>query len=161
MQDPHMRAMTRKGYYVHTAATPMSISSNGTLSDQAAFDLTLAAESTMIYDTVPFTVRRKATDPNTFIVHLDGSSIIWKTEDSGIRSAEFSVLVESYNNIDKMLNITKKLVTAQLPSNSSQNDLNILVHIETAQPAYRLRFVLMVNATGSIGTENYILQSTK
>jgi VWFA-related protein len=155
MKDKALHATTRKGYYNQQPTVAPVNTADGKMSNSVAFDLTLAMQSMMVYDEIPFTVTRSTTDSDSFLLRLDSSLI----PESGTGPADFIVFVESFDQKGKLLNRIAYTATGNTATSGAAPTkyLSISTHIETAPPAARLRFVLRLNNTGKLGAENFYL----
>jgi len=166
MKDPNLRAATREGYYAIAPPPPPDTASNGKLSDRQVFDLTVAAQSMMIYDAVPLTITRIAANPNQFKVGFNSADLVWQETTPGKLTADITILVETFDKKGKMLNRTAEISTAQVAESSTPNvpvtpRVNLLSTIPTQPPAARIRFVVRIDRNQKLGAANFFLVDQK
>jgi VWFA-related protein len=161
LKDPTLTATTRSGYYGITAPVTPAANVAGRSSDRFLFDLTVAADSLMIYDGVPFTIVRDTAQSDSFSIHIEPKYIDWEVGDSQKLSAEIALLAESFDKKGKSLNHKAKVLTAESTSGSQATGLTLHITIPTQSPAARLRFVVRMNHSGKLGTDNFFLVDKK
>jgi VWFA-related protein len=164
MKDSDLRASTRSGYFAMAAPVAPVKEANGKFSQRLIFDMSVASNSLLVYDGVPLTVRRDEPAGDRFELTLHAADL--PLDNSDRPTAEFTVLAESFDRKDKMLNQTARLLKVRMSTRapSSGPDKRIVqlpVTIATKAPAVRLRFVVRANATGKVGAENFFLVDKK
>jgi len=165
LKDPSLTATTRSGYYGITAPVVPAADAKGRSSDRFLFDLTVAADSLMVYDGVPFTIVRDAAQADSFSIHIEPKYVDWEAGDSEKLTAEVALLAESFDRKGKSLKHVAKVLTAESPAQSSSGSqpagLTLHITIPTQSPAARLRFVVRMNRSGKLGADNFFLVDKK
>jgi VWFA-related protein len=166
MNDPNLRATTREGYYAKTPALQLDENDRDKSANSMRLDLSLAGQSMMVYDAVPITVTRDLASPDSFHIYVKASNVPWRSAGPHLFAADITVLVESFDKKDKLLNHTSQVHAMKLPSNSEGTALEssavkMMASISTQAPAARLRFVVLVNGTGKLGAVNLFLVDKK
>jgi len=166
MVNPNLTATTREGYYAETPPVPAATDETGKSSDRFIFDLKVAADSLMIYDAVPFIVKRDTTPPDSFEINIDPRDVDWEEMNSGQPIAHVTLLAESFDKKNNVLSHEVKIVTAQAPAPSGEDSststgLTLHINISTPPSAARLRFVVRMNHSGKLGTNNLFLTHQK
>jgi len=158
MKKRDWTATTRSGYYT-TPPTSPSQDGAGDSASRSEYDLELAAHTTLAFDGIPMHITRTPSQPDLFSITIPESAIRWQDATNGERSAEIYLLAESFDKDDRLLHHTAKLVTAKLPATSTVPSVHVLVQVPTGRPAVRLRFAVVIAATGKVGAENFLLSS--
>lgn len=166
MKDPNLRATTREGYYAKTPVLQLGESASGKSANSMRLDLSLAGQSMMVYDAVPIAVTRDLASPDNFRIYVKSSEVPWRSAGPHLFAADITVLVESFDKQDKLLNQTSQVHAMKLPSKSEgtaleSNAVKMMASISTQAPAARLRFVVLVNGTGKLGVVNFSLVDKK
>ena len=147
--------ITREGYYLQLGpgrVNPVNPSR------RLVVDLVAADTSNMVYDGVSITPKQSATDPDSFIVHVDGHGVVWNSAtDTEPRRTEVILVVSTFDKKGKELKRDANVIKIAAPSSAPPNgrylhDLNIPCKINHNPKAVRARFSLRVSATGRIGT---------
>jgi hypothetical protein len=153
---PGLTVTTREGYYPHYA--PSHVDPKGP-SRMLTVDLVSAESSTMAYDGVPVTVRRPPAEPDTFILHIEGSGLVWtNATETEPRRAEIILMSSTFDRKGNLLKRDPKIMRIPAsgdvpPTGNFVRDLDIKYKLVDRDPkATRLRFVVRVAATGRIGT---------
>lgn len=162
MNDSKLEATTREGYFVRDPPTTVSESVNGRPSDGVLRDFVLAGQSKMVYDAVPLIVTPDPVKPNSLRISLKASDIPWHQAGTHLLSADTTVLIESFDRKDRLLNHDSAIHTINMPSDPSGDSpiprtVTMSANFPSEPPAARLRIVVLVNETGKIGAENSLL----
>jgi len=126
-------------------------------------DLVVADSSNMVYDGVPITPRQSETDPDSFVVHVDGRGLVWSyATASEPRRTEVILDVSTFDKKGKELKRDAKVVRFAAPDTVPPTgrllrDINIPSKIDHNPKAARVRFTVRVSATGRIGTADLTL----
>jgi hypothetical protein len=117
----------------------------------------------MVYDGVPITPRQSETDPDSFIVHVDGRGLVWSYATEGHpRHTEVILDVATFDKKGKELTRKGTLIKTDAPptvppTGRLLRDINIPCKIDHNQKVARVRFTVRVSATGRIGTADLTL----
>jgi hypothetical protein len=117
----------------------------------------------MVYDGVPMKVGPSSTDPDTFIIHVDGQGLAWTfATDTEPRHAEVILIVSTFDKKGKELKRISRILKASAPADVPPTgrlvrDLNISHKLDHDPKAVRARFVVRVTASGRIGTADTVL----
>ena len=135
---------------------------DGKPSDGVLRDFVLAGQSKMVYDAVPLIVARDPLRSDSIRISLKASDIPWHRANTRSFSAETTVLVESFDRKDRLLNHDSAIHTINLPSDPSGDSsmtktVTLSAKFASQPSAVRLRIVVLVNATGKIGADNFLL----
>lgn len=159
MNDPALRAVTREGYFVRNP--PSVVAGNNSIrpSDGALRDFVLAGQSKMVYDTVPLRVLRDSGNPTPLRITLRTSDLAWRRTAAHILSADATVLIESFDRKDRLIDYDSVIHTLNRAAKSSEelpatSTVTMSANVPTEPNVKRLRIVVLVNATGKIGAEN-------
>jgi hypothetical protein len=167
MNDPHLRATTRAGYYPMIDDAPAKAEgAEGKISGRLVFDLTTAGQGLMVYDAVPIAIVRDTSSPDRFVLRLRSTNLPWQPAKTGQLSADVTTLVESFDRKGKLLDRSAKITTLEVEAAPGQMlpskpVIALTETVSTKPPAARLRFVVRVNGTGKIGAQNYFLVDPK
>jgi VWFA-related protein len=166
MKDPNLVATTRQGYFATPAPVGAMKDADGKYAKQTMYDLTLAADSLLVYDGIPVTVIRDAAAPDKFVLRLRASDVPWKVDAPERESSALTVLMASYDRKGKLLEHSARTMTVHLPVVADGNGpdaraVNLPLTIATAAPVARVRFVVRSNASGKIGAVNFFLVDEK
>jgi hypothetical protein len=112
----------------------------------------------MVYDGVSIEPKRSATDPDSFIVHVDGHALVWAlATDTEPRHTEVILIASTFDKKGNELKRDAKVIKIAAPASAPPtgrylHDINIPCKIDHNPKAVRARFSLRVSATGRIGT---------
>ena len=164
MRDPSLHAATRQGYYTRPASEVVGAVSHGDkLSGRELFDLTVAGQSTMVYDAVPIAVTRAAA-ADQFTVSVDAKAVPWEASGAGRLKGTITLLVESFDRKGKQISQRGEEKTVEVAADSSggvaAGALSLPTSVSTKAPAARLRFVVRLD-NGKIGAANVFLVDEK
>jgi VWFA-related protein len=152
---PGVVATTREGYYLQGGPAPVNPEKP---SRRLAFDLTSAADSTMVYDAVPITVTPSPTDPESYQVHVDAKGLVWTfATDTEPRHADVVLMKTTFDKKGKELKSTASAVKISLkkdapPTGRIEHGAELQAKIAHDPKAVRIRFVVRVTQTGRMGT---------
>lgn len=160
MRNPLYKAVARAGYYPDAPPPPPML--DGKPSDRLVYDLSMAARSMMVYDSVPVNVTRDTPKGDDFTIHIDERAINWT--DNGAeapRTADIAILVATFDRKGKLINRNAQNLTAEappLPANAPPQKRAVNVHtkMSVAEPVARMRVVVRVASTGKIGADNVL-----
>jgi len=160
LDRPGLKVITREGYYLQYGpgrVNPVN-PSRRLLADLAAAD-----SSNMVYDGVPITISQAGSDPDSFVVHVDGKGLVWTyaTEDHP-RHTEVIVDISTFDKKGKELTRKGSLVKIDAPPNVPSTgrllrDVDIPRKIDHNPKVVRVRCTVRVSATGRIGTADLTL----
>jgi len=162
MRDHNLRANTRKGYYTQAPIVEPEPTANTKLPNDLVFDLTAAAHSLIVYDTVPMTITRDAADSDKFQINIPAADAAWQNGPTQHLHTDLLVLAESFDRKGKMLLRNAKVYNLDLAPDAFGNppvphDVRTSASIPTAPPAARLRIVVRIGQNGKIGAQNFYL----
>jgi VWFA-related protein len=162
MRNPDLRANTRKGYYTQAPVVEPEPAANSKLPNDLVFDLTAAARSLIVYDTVPMTISRDAADPDKFHINIRAADAAWQSGSAQYLHTDLLVLAESFDRKGKMLQRNAKVYNLDLAPSADGNlpvphDIHTSASIPTAPPAARLRIVVRIGQNGKLGAQNFYL----
>ncbi len=165
MRDPNLHAATREGYYNRPPASPVSLNAASKLPDPLVYDLTLAAQTTLVYDAVPLTVTRAAPEADEFTLTLNAATIPWQPGGPNRLVGNIALIVDSFDRKGKQLSqlAEKKVVhTNANPVTGGPVAATIVIptRIATRSPAARLRFIVRLD-NGKLGADNLFLTDEK
>jgi hypothetical protein len=114
----------------------------------------------MVYDGVPIEVHRSPTEPDTFIVHVDGHGLIWKlpTDTQPRRTTELILAISTFDKKGKELKQSANVMhfaalATDPPTGRILRNIDVPYHMtDHDRKAVRIRFTVRVSATGRIGT---------
>jgi len=111
-------------------------------------------------------VKRDTTPPDSFEINIDPRDVDWEEMNSGQPIAHVTLLAESFDKKNNVLSHEVKIVTAQAPAPSGEDSstaagLTLHINISTPPSAVRLRFVVRMNHSGKLGTNNLFLTHQK
>jgi VWFA-related protein len=155
LSRPDLAATTREGYYVQMGPARVNPVNP---SRRLEFELLSADASNMVYDGVPLTLEQDPTNPDKFMIKVDGKGLVWAAAtDTAPRHADIVVVASTFDKKNKELKRTAKVVSANAsgnvpPTGPLLRDLNMNFPLEHNDKAVRVRFVVRVSATGRIGT---------
>ena len=164
MRNPKWHAVTRAGYYPQFASTSPAAGAQ-LVAERKVFDLTVAAQSTMVYDAVPLTVSRLPGEDD-FKVSLSSSDIVWQPSSAGKLKGDVTLVVECFDKRGKMLHHVAQTSTLQVLQGPNPNApatpfVALQASIPTEAPAARVRFVVRVDGSGKLGSANLFLVDEK
>ena len=152
---PGVSVVTREGYYLQYGpgrVNPVNPSR------RLITDLVSADSSNMVYDGVSIEPKRSATDPDSFIVHVDGHALVWAlATDTEPRHTEVILIASTFDKKGNELKRDAKVIKIAAPASAPPtgrylHDINIPCKVDHNPKAVRARFSLRVSATGRIGT---------
>jgi VWFA-related protein len=157
---PGLKVITREGYYLQYG--PGRVNPENP-SRRLMADLIAADSSNMVYDGIPVTIRQVETDPDSFIVHVGGSGLVWTnaTEDHP-RRTEVILDISTFDKKGKELTRKGSLIKIDAPptvppTGRLLRDVNIPGKIEHNPKVVRVRFTVRVSLTGRIGTADFMM----
>ena len=165
MKDPNLVATTREGYFTAAPAVAPMKEANGKYAKEAVYDLSVAAQSLLVYDGIPVTVTRDAVAPDRFIVRLRAADVPWHADGAQQESAVLTLLVGSYDKRGKLLEHGERSLKVHLPvgaeTGPDARPVSLPVSVGTGAQVARVRFVVRSNESGKIGAENFYLVDEK
>ncbi len=157
-ENPGYHAVTREGYYPQRG--PYRVNPQQP-SRRLAFDLGAATSSNLVYDGVPLTLTRDATNLDKFTIHVDNKGLNWTiaTEAEPARHCEVILMATSFDKKGKELQHIAKNIRAAAPadvppSGRLERAMDLIMTLPHDNKAVRARFVVRVTSTGRIGTED-------
>ena len=157
---PDLKVITREGYYLEYGPGRVNVENP---SRRLLVDLAAADYSNMVYDGVSVTARQVATDPDSFMVNVDGRGLVWSpATESQPRQTEVILDISTFDKKGKELKREGKLLKFSAPPSVPPTgriirNLNIPCKIDHNPKAVRVRFTVRVSATGRIGTADFML----
>ena len=157
---PGLTITTRQGYYLRYG--PGRVNPDKP-SKRLVSDLLLADSSTMVYDGVPVTLEPSPTDPDSYLVHVDGRALGWTAAtDTEPRHTELVLMVTTFDKKNKELKRDAKIIkpsapTTVPPTGRLLRNVDVNYKIDHDPKAVRARFVVRVTSTGRIGTADAVL----
>jgi VWFA-related protein len=149
---PDLTAATRTGYYSTSPQFERS-------SDTAAYDLTTAAESSLPLNGLRIAAvpdKSPGTAPNTFIVRVRATDLVWQTQSEGGAKASVYILAASLDGRNKLVNHIVQGMTATAKPGTDLTDPSRFADFKVTAPQHAkeatLRFVVRDSATGRIGS---------
>ncbi len=155
LSRPDLIATTREGYYLQYGPGRVDPQKP---SRRLAFDLVSAADSTMVYDAVPMTVRPDPATPDSYIVHVDARGLVWTfATDTEPRKADIVLMTTTFDKKGKELKREAQAMKFAAPANmppTGRIERGIEVHVKFDHDpkAVRARIVVRVTQTGRLGT---------
>jgi len=155
LNRPDLSVITRAGYYLERGPGHVDVANP---SRRLIGDLISADTSTMVYDGVRINVETLPTDPEQFIIHVDGHNLAWTAAtDTEPRHAEVILMVSTYNKKGKELSRVAEVVRSSAPRTVPPTgrlllDMNLHPKLDFNPKAVRARFTVRVDASGRIGT---------
>jgi len=154
---PGLHVVTREGYYLQGG--PLRVNAENP-SRRLLADIISADSSNMVYDGVPIEVHRSPTEPDTFIVHVDGHGLIWKlpTDTQPRRTTELILAISTFDKKGKELKQSANVMhfaalATDPPTGRILRNIDVPYHMtDHDRKAVRIRFTVRVSATGRIGT---------
>ena len=165
LRDPHLHAVTREGYYL-TAAAKMSVPNTAGEGKQSRLDLLAAANTTLVYDGLPLTIKRMDSDPYKITVQLPSASFTREPRDTDQeRTAHLEVFIEPFDRNNKILSSVVKEITAAFatPEEGKESPSNLYFHLGLPRnaSAARLRVVVRLEGSGKVGALNLDLRKNR
>lgn len=160
MKDPGLHATTRNGYFPAALAATMTASEAPKQERaQLQLDLSNAVNSTMSYNTLKVSAKKKATAAGATTYAITASegnpatAITWRTAPDGkTAQAEATVLAAWYGPQNKLLgHVAQELTAARPASSNAAATFELTVPIGAAKPI-RLRLVVRDAINGHMGT---------
>jgi len=157
---PGLTVITREGYYLQYG--PGRVNPENP-SRRLMADLAAADYSNMVYDGVSVTARQTTSDPDSFMVNVDGHGLVWSpATESHPRQTEVILDISTFDKKGKELKREGKLLKFAAPSSVPPTgrilrNLNIPCKIDHNPKVVRVRFTVRVSATGRIGTADFML----
>jgi hypothetical protein len=153
-------ATTREGYYPSTPDAPVDSEDARKLSPEERFNLAAASQGLMVFDGIPLTITRDAAPSDNF--HLSFPAAALGLSDDGSKmSGRVSLIALSYDKNGKLLNSAGRVVSLHLahlqPGEAESRKVELSTSLDTRTPAARVRFIVLGNANGRIGADNYFL----
>ena len=157
-------ATTRQGYYLPTPEDRAPAVAAGKLSSENSFNLSAASQGLLVFDGIPITISRQDDTSDQFRLAFPAAAL--DLEDDGTKlSGQVSLIVLSFDRTGKLLNRAGKVVSLHLahlpPGESEGRKVELATSIDTHAPAARLRFIVLGNANGKTGADNYFLVDRK
>jgi len=153
-------ASAREGYYPATPEAPVANDDAGKLSGEDRFDLAAASQGLMVFDGIPLTITRDAPTSDNFRLAFPAAAI-GLSDDGSRMSGRVSVVALSYDTKGKLLNRAGKIVSLHLPylppAQAESRKVEVSTSLDTHAPAARVRFIILGNANGRIGADNFFL----
>ena len=155
LSRPDLIATTREGYYLQYGPGRVDPQKP---SRRLAFDLVSAADSTMVYDAVPMSVRPDPAAADSYIVHVDPRGLVWTfATDTQPRIAEIVLMTSTFDKKGKELKRDAKAIkfsapTTVPPTGRIERAIEMPVKFDHDSKAVRARIVVRVSATGRLGT---------
>jgi hypothetical protein len=120
----------------------------------------------MVYDALPLTMTRNATDHDKFQIAFPSSAVEWEAGDPQRLTASVALLVESFDRKGK--NLTHKMLIEKIGMRESAVPLVAAgpmvvldATVPTGFPTARIRFVVRINRSGKLGADNFYLVDKK
>jgi VWFA-related protein len=153
-------ATTREGYYPTTPDAPVANEEPGKLSAEDRFNLAAASQGLMVFDGIPLTIARDAATSDTFRLAFPAATV-GLSDDGSKMSGRVSLIALSYDRNGKLLNKTGKVVSLHLahlqPGETESRKVEVSTSLDAHAPAARVRFIVLGNANGRIGADNFFL----
>jgi VWFA-related protein len=151
VRRPGLTVITRDGYFppVDTPVEPAK--KQAEVLDQIKFDLSSAAMSKLVYDSLEVTAQRSS--PNQYAVSVETSGVAWK-ENAGGHIAELSIMAVCFSAKDKPLSNTSSEHTAKATGDVTKATGTITYQLPMTLPAgsSRIRFVVRDLTSGKMGS---------
>ena len=157
---PGLTATTREGYYLQQGPGVVNPEKP---SRRLAADLYDAESSTMAYDGVPLTLTPSTTDPDSFMILVEGRALTWTpATDTEPRHTEVIVMATTFDKKGKELKQIARQIKVKAPADVAPTGrldraLNFNFKLEHDPKAVRARFVVRVTSSGRIGTADATL----
>ncbi len=129
------------------------------------FDLVAASNTTLVYDGVPMTLTRDASDPGAVLVHVSHEGIPWTDDGPNTpRIVEIEELTATFDRKNKLLQRSAKTLTVRATASKGDEETpsqSLDFHIKYPQNplATRVRVVVRFAKTGKVGAANLNLLS--
>jgi len=162
MKNPDLRAETREGYYLQAPQAPPAASIAGKQPNRQTFDLAVAAQSMMVYDSVHMTVKRVSETPDRFNIRLNSADLVWQESGPKKLITKVTVILETFDKKGAPLDRNIKVSTLQVGEGSTVNipdvtAVSLFASIPTKSPVARVRFLVRADANQKLGAVNFIL----
>jgi hypothetical protein len=162
MKNPDLRAETRQGYYLQAPQAPPAASIASKQPNRQIFDLAIAAQSVMVYDSVHMTVRRVSETSDQFNIRLNSADLVWQESGSKKLITKITVVIATFDKKGSPLDRNIKVSTLQVEEGSAVNipdvaAVNLFASIPTKAPAARVRFLVRADANQKLGAVNFVL----
>ncbi len=160
VNQPGLKVITREGYYRQYG--PGRVNPENP-SRRLLADLAAADSSNMVYDGIPVLIRPSETDPDSFVVHVDGSGLVWTFATEGHpRHTEVILDISTFDKKGKELTRKANVIKVDAPTDVPptgrlHRNLNLPCKIDHNPKVARARFTVRVTATGRIGTADFTL----
>jgi VWFA-related protein len=160
LDRPGLKVITREGYYMQYG--PGRVNPENP-SRRLLADLAAADSSNMVYDGVTVVPRQSATDPDSFVVFVDGRGLVWSPATaSDPRRTEVILDISTFDKKGNQLKWDARLYKFAAPSTVPATgrvlrNINIPCKIDHNPKVARVRFTVRVSATGRIGTADLTL----
>jgi VWFA-related protein len=116
---PGLKVITREGYYLQYGPGRVDPEKP---SRRLVTDLVAADTSNMVYDGIAITPKQSATDPDSFIVHVDGRGLVWTyATDTEPRHTEVILIVSTFDKKGKELKRDAKVMKVGAPPQRPSN----------------------------------------
>jgi VWFA-related protein len=154
---PGIKVIAREGYYPRSGAPAKPFDAQNP-SKTLVRDLIAADSSAMVYDGVPLRLQPSPTDPDTFVVHVDGKGLVWTpATDTEPRHADAIIMISTFDKKGKELKRVAKSIRANAPATvpptgKIDRGLDLSYKMDHDPKAVRARFVVRVMATNRTGT---------
>jgi VWFA-related protein len=160
LKDATLVASTREGYYLPKPEEPAAKDEPGKLSQQARFNLSAASQGLMVFDGITLTITRDETTSDHFHLAFPAASL--SLQDDGSKMiGEISLIVLSFDRNGKLLNRSGQVISLHLarlqPGETESRNVQVATSLDTRSPAARVRFIVLGNANGKIGADNFFL----
>jgi hypothetical protein len=160
VNQPDLKVITREGYYLEYG--PGRVNPENP-SRRLLADLAAADSSNMVYDGIPVLPKQSETDPDSFVVNVNGRGLVWSyaTEDHP-RHTEVILDISTFDKKGQELKRKASVIKVDAPPTVQPTgrllrDINIPCKIDHNPKAVRVRFTVRVSATGRIGTADFTL----
>lgn len=152
---PGTKVLTREGYFL--AYGPGKVDPANP-SRRLMGDLVAAESSQMVYDGVPITLEKDATDADTYLLHVEARNVPWSyATDTEPRRVELILMCTQFDKKGKEVERDARSMKISAgpdapPTGPLVKPLNLRYHMKHNDKAVRARFTLRMSATGRIGT---------
>jgi len=158
---PELTATTSAGYQPDAGKDLLGFDNP---KKQMNFDLLAAEQSRIVYDAVLVTVARVDGQADSFLLHVDANGMDWKASGGAVAPhARAVVITSTFDSKGKELARQAKGVEVSAPervaSNGAMlNGLILPVKLAHDPRAVRVRFVVRLEDSGRVGTEDVLLR---
>lgn len=157
-------ATTREGYYRATPDAPPAKEEAGKLSQEERFNLSAASQGLMVFDGIPLAVTRDPTNPDKFGLALPAASLGLR-DDGSKMVGKVSVVVLSFDKTGKLIGRQGQVIALRLArlqaGEVESRKVQVATSLDTRSPAARVRFIVLGDANGRIGADNFFLVDRK